>query len=77
MNPDTFLNLKKSVFQKFNLNIQKRLAKLIWFMKGCQSWCISGKNKKNVTIWPITKLSYRIKTKKIKLSDYNIVLTKQ
>ena len=31
MNPDTFLNLKKSVFKKFNLNIQKRLAKLIWF----------------------------------------------
>ena len=46
MNPDTFLNLKKSVFQKFNLNIQKRLAKLIWLTGGCESWYISGKNKK-------------------------------
>jgi cation diffusion facilitator CzcD-associated flavoprotein CzcO len=72
MKPDTFLNLKKSVFEKFNLNIQKRLAKLIWFTGGCESWYISGKNKKNVTIWPGSTLSYRLKTKKIKLSDYEV-----
>jgi hypothetical protein len=48
---------------------------MIWYTGGCQSWYISGENKKNVTIWPGTTISYRLKTRKIKVSDYDIIST--
>ena len=75
--PNSYFNLKESVFRKFNEKIQKRLKKMIWYTGGCQSWYIAGENKKNVTIWPGTTISYRLKTKKIKISDYDIISTKQ
>tara|TARA_B110000503_G_scaffold45225_1_gene73894 strand:+ start:74618 stop:76102 length:1485 start_codon:yes stop_codon:yes gene_type:complete len=75
--PNSYLNLKESVFKKFNKKIQKRLKKMIWYTGGCQSWYIAGENKKNITIWPGTTISYRLKTRKIKISDYNIIPTKK
>ena len=33
--------------------------------------------KKNVTIWPETTVSYRLKTRKVNLSDYNVVSIKR
>ena len=65
------------MFRKFNEKIKKRLKKMIWYTGGCQSWYIAGENKKNVTIWPGTTISYRLKTKKIKISDCDIISTKQ
>ena len=75
--PNSYFNLKESVFKKFNEKIQKRLKKMIWYTGECQSWYIAGENKKNVTIWPGTTISYRLKTKKIKISDYDIISTTQ
>lgn len=75
--PNSFLNLKSEVFQKFNIKIQKKLSKMIWYTGGCKSWYISGQKKKNVTIWPGTTISYRLKTRKVNLSDYNVVSIKR
>jgi cation diffusion facilitator CzcD-associated flavoprotein CzcO len=71
--PNTFFNLKKYVFNEFNKNLQKKLSKMIWSTGGCQSWYITGENKKNVTIWPGTTFLYRYKTRKVNMNDYNII----
>ena len=74
--PQSFLDVKAAAQQKFNDEIQQKLQKMVWSAGGCNSWYIheSGRNS---TLWPGYTITYRKKTKKIKLNDFEIGQTHQ
>lgn len=46
---------------------------MVWSDGGCQSCYLTNGDGHNASIWPGSTMKYRRKTKKIKLSDYNII----
>ena len=70
--PKSYFNIKNNVQELFNKKLQNRLKKMVW-STGCNSYYLSHFNGKNTTLWPETSFSYRKKTKKMNISEYDIV----
>jgi hypothetical protein len=73
-NPDISLNVKKSIQNEFNKKTQEQLKTMIWSDGGCSSYYLKNNNGKNTSIWPGSTMSYRKQTKKIHISDYDLIL---
>ncbi|XDD49364.1 flavin-containing monooxygenase [Leptospira sp. WS92.C1] len=67
-----FINVLKEVQDQYNKNIQTRLEKSIWNTGGCVSWYRTTTGK-NTTLWPGFTFEFRLKTKSVNLSHYEIV----
>ncbi|AYV56874.1 NAD(P)/FAD-dependent oxidoreductase [Leptospira kmetyi] len=66
-----FINVLKEAQDKYNQSIQKRLEKSIWNTGGCVSW-YRTKSGKNTTLWPGFTFEFRLKTKSVNLSHYEV-----
>ena len=66
------LLLEQDLQELFNKKLQNRLNKMVW-STGCNSYYLDHFNGKNTTLWPESSFSYRKKTKKMNLSEYDIV----
>jgi cation diffusion facilitator CzcD-associated flavoprotein CzcO len=75
-NPNSALNVKETVQNEFNDKIQQQLKTMIWSDGGCNSYYLKDSDGKNTSIWPGSTMSYRKQTKRINMSDYNLVPTK-
>ena len=75
-NPNSALNVKETVQNEFNQKIQQQLKTMIWSDGGCNSYYLKDSDGKNTSIWPGSTMSYRKQTKRINMSDYNLVPTK-
>lgn len=71
--PSSYFNLKPSVQEKFNKEIQEKLSKMVWSDGGCSSYYLKNKNGKNTSIWPGSTVTYRKKTKKVNKKDYDMI----
>lgn len=65
------LDMKLSVHEQFNDDLQTRMAKTVW-ATGCDSWYVNEQGK-NVSLWPESTLSYRLKTGRFSLDHFELV----
>ena len=72
--PHSFFDVKKEIQASFNKKIQKALSRMVW-ASGCKSWYQTSTGK-NTTLWPGHTFTYRKKTKKVNLEDYEVVENK-
>ncbi len=67
-----FLELKMEVQQAYNEEIQERLKSTVWQSGGCKSW-YQNEVGENPTIWPGSNRAFRRETRKVDISDYDLV----
>ncbi|MEU5260786.1 NAD(P)/FAD-dependent oxidoreductase [Amycolatopsis sp. NPDC021455] len=60
---------KAPVQERFNAEIQRKLAKGIWTRGGCKSWYLDAKGV-NRTIWPGFTWRYWLDTRKVRRKDF-------
>ncbi|VVJ15931.1 Cyclohexanone monooxygenase (EC [Amycolatopsis camponoti] len=60
---------KPEVQERFNISIQRKLAKGIWTRGGCKSWYLDAKGV-NRTIWPGFTWRYWLDTRKVRREDF-------
>ncbi|MGH1334627.1 MAG: flavin-containing monooxygenase [Aureispira sp.] len=65
----SLLNVKKTAQDAFNKKIQKELSTMVWSTGACKSWYVN-KEGKNPTLWPGPTTTFRKRTKRIKLKDF-------
>ncbi len=70
-NNHAYLDVKKEVQDDYNKLIQQELSSMVW-ATGCKSWYQTPSGK-NTTIWPGHTFKYRKLTKRVNLSDYNLI----
>ncbi len=58
--------------ERFNGEIQRKLAKGIWTRGGCKSWYLDAKGV-NRTIWPGFTWRYWLDTRKVRREDYDLL----
>ncbi|MFW5925081.1 MAG: flavin-containing monooxygenase [Myxococcota bacterium] len=56
--------------REFNERLQPRLARSVW-ASGCQSWYLDDHGK-NSTLWPGFTFEYWLRTRRIRLQDYDL-----
>ncbi len=71
-NPNTYFDIKPNVQAAFNKDIQEKLSKMVWSSGGCKSYYLKNNDGKNTSIWPGSTMTYRSKTKKMILKEYDI-----
>ncbi len=57
--------------ERFNVDIQRKLAKGIWTRGGCKSWYLDAKGV-NRTIWPGFTWRYWLDTRKVRREDFDL-----
>ena len=67
----TAIEPKPEVQERFNGDIQRKLAKGIWTRGGCKSWYLDAKGV-NRTIWPGFTWRYWLDTRKVRREDYQV-----
>jgi cation diffusion facilitator CzcD-associated flavoprotein CzcO len=65
------LDAREDVQERFNVEIQRKLAKGIWTRGGCKSWYLDAKGV-NRTIWPGFTWRYWLDTRKVKAGDFEL-----
>jgi cation diffusion facilitator CzcD-associated flavoprotein CzcO len=71
----TFFDVKIEKQNAYNKKLQEELEQMVWTTGGCQSYYLKDREGKNTSIWPGSTMKYRKLTKKMDLSDYNILHT--
>lgn len=66
------MEVRASAQRRFNSEIQRKLANGVWSTGGCLSWYLDAKGV-NRTIWPGFTWRYWMRTRKVKLSDYELL----
>ncbi|MFD9890083.1 flavin-containing monooxygenase [Amycolatopsis sp. NPDC059027] len=66
------LDARPEAQERFNTEIQRKLAKGIWTRGGCKSWYLDAKGV-NRTIWPGFTWRYWLATRKVRQSDYELL----
>jgi cation diffusion facilitator CzcD-associated flavoprotein CzcO len=65
------IDVRPSVQDKFQAEIQEKLVKGVWTQGGCKSWYLDAKGV-NRTIWPGFTWRYWLDTRKVKASDFEL-----
>ncbi|MGH3519251.1 MAG: flavin-containing monooxygenase [Haloechinothrix sp.] len=65
------LDVRESVQDKFQAQVQKKLENGIWTTGGCTSWYLDSRGV-NRTIWPGFTWKYWLATRKVNPSDYQL-----
>lgn len=64
------VEIKPEMAERYDNQMQERLAKTVWNAGGCTSYYRSGAGK-NATIWPDTSIRFRKQTRSFDLDNYN------
>lgn len=63
-------DVKQSVYEQFNTNIQAKLKNTVWQAGGCHSWYQDAEGN-NTTIWPSFTWVYILLMKTFDFKNYN------
>jgi cation diffusion facilitator CzcD-associated flavoprotein CzcO len=66
------LRVRREAQERFQADIQQKLADGVWTTGGCTSWYLDAKGV-NRTIWPGFTWKYWLATRKVDASDYEFV----
>ena len=64
------LEVRPDIEAEFNRQLQRRLARTVW-ASGCRSWYLDA-NGRNVTLWPGFTVEYWFRTRRFRLTDYQV-----
>jgi cation diffusion facilitator CzcD-associated flavoprotein CzcO len=60
---------RRDAQERFNDEVQRRLAKTVWNTGGCKSWYLDSKGR-NTTLWPGTTWSFRRRTRRFQPGEH-------
>lgn len=66
------LAVRPSAVGAWNRKVQARMERTVWKAGGCESWYLDA-NGRNTTLWPGTTGEFRRETRRVDLSEYEVV----
>jgi cation diffusion facilitator CzcD-associated flavoprotein CzcO len=66
------LGARRSAVTAWNHRVQERMKRTVWNTGGCTSWYLDA-NGRNTTIWPGTTTEFRNATRRVDLSEYEVI----
>ncbi|MFC1418926.1 flavin-containing monooxygenase [Streptacidiphilus cavernicola] len=66
------LDVTPEAQQRWNAEVQRRMARTVWNTGGCRSWYLDG-NGNNTVLWPGTTAHFRRETRSVDLAEYQLV----
>ncbi|MFF3323170.1 flavin-containing monooxygenase [Streptomyces sp. NPDC002889] len=68
----TVLAARPSAVHAWNRKVQERMRRTVWSTGGCTSWYLDAAGR-NTTLWPGTTGEFRSATRRVDLSEYEVV----
>lgn len=68
---NAFLDLKPNAQERYNRFLEKHFRKTVW-ASGCKSWYVNAKGR-NTTLYPRLTVNFRRETKRLDISEYEVV----
>jgi cation diffusion facilitator CzcD-associated flavoprotein CzcO len=65
------LEARPEAQQRWNADVQRRMARSVWLTGGCTSWYLSAPGR-NPTVWPGSTLAFRRATRRLDLTEYDL-----
>ncbi|MEU1277422.1 NAD(P)/FAD-dependent oxidoreductase [Streptomyces sp. NPDC005805] len=69
---NSVLSARASAVHAWNRRVQERMKRTVWNTGGCTSWYLDASGR-NTTIWPGTTTEFRNATRRVDLSEYEVV----
>ncbi|SDJ28685.1 Predicted flavoprotein CzcO associated with the cation diffusion facilitator CzcD [Actinokineospora alba] len=66
------IDVRATAQERFNQEVQRKLADGVWTQGGCQSWYLDAKGV-NRTIWPGFTWRYWMRTRKVDPADFELI----
>ncbi|MET7473485.1 NAD(P)/FAD-dependent oxidoreductase [Streptomyces sp. NPDC005648] len=66
------LDARPSAVAAWNTRVQRRMERTVWNTGGCTSWYLDASGR-NTTIWPGTTTEFRRATRRVDLSEYELL----
>ncbi|MFF5427476.1 MULTISPECIES: flavin-containing monooxygenase [unclassified Streptomyces] len=66
------LAVRPSAVGAWNRKVQSRMERTVWKSGGCDSWYLDASGR-NTTLWPGTTAEFRRETRRVDLSEYEVV----
>ncbi|WP_328502785.1 NAD(P)/FAD-dependent oxidoreductase [Streptomyces sp. NBC_00457] len=66
------LDARPDAVQAWNDKVQERMRRTVWNTGGCTSWYLDASGR-NTTIWPGTTTEFRRATRRVDLSEYDVL----
>ncbi|MFE7127310.1 flavin-containing monooxygenase [Streptomyces sp. NPDC057617] len=63
---------RPAAVRTWNHRVQERMKRTVWNTGGCTSWYLDA-NGRNTTIWPGTTAEFRRATRRVDLSEYEVI----
>ena len=68
------LDARPGAVAAWNERVQERMKRTVWNTGGCTSWYLDA-NGRNTTIWPGTPTEFRRATRRVDLTEYELLRT--
>ncbi|MFI6462584.1 flavin-containing monooxygenase [Streptomyces sp. NPDC050528] len=69
------LDARPSAVSAWNRRVQERMKRTVWNTGGCTSWYMDASGR-NTTIWPGTTAEFRKATRRVDLTEYEVIRAK-
>ncbi|WP_240123319.1 NAD(P)/FAD-dependent oxidoreductase [Streptomyces sp. MUM 136J] len=66
------LDARPSAVHAWNRRVQERMKRTVWNTGGCTSWYLDASGR-NTTVWPGTTSEFRRATRRVELSEYQVL----
>jgi hypothetical protein len=66
------LDARPAAVAAWNRRVQERMRRTVWNTGGCTSWYLDA-NGRNTTLWPGTTTEFRNATRRVQLSEYEVL----
>ncbi|MGW4224733.1 flavin-containing monooxygenase [Streptomyces bauhiniae] len=68
----TALDARPAAVDRWNRRVQERMKRTVWNTGGCTSWYLDA-NGRNTTVWPGTTSEFRQATRRVDLTEYEVL----
>ncbi|MGW0705982.1 flavin-containing monooxygenase [Streptomyces sp. NPDC002643] len=66
------LDARPDAVEAWNRRVQERMRRTVWNTGGCSSWYLDAEGR-NTTVWPGTTTEFRAATRRVDLSEYEVL----
>ncbi|MEW2315581.1 flavin-containing monooxygenase [Streptomyces bauhiniae] len=68
----TALDARPAAVDRWNRRVQERMKRTVWNTGGCTSWYLDASGR-NTTVWPGTTSEFRQATRRVDLTEYEVL----
>ncbi|MFD8296904.1 flavin-containing monooxygenase [Streptomyces bauhiniae] len=68
----TALDARPAAVDRWNRQVQERMKRTVWNTGGCTSWYLDASGR-NTTVWPGTTTEFRQATRRVDLTEYEVL----